>query len=288
MRPLLLPGSHLLRRDARTLQVGLDPDSRVLLPDAPAHRRLLSERPGTTTLAALSPLLLDDDAALRAALPPAATSDPESVWRRHSLASAAREGRPLVHHGVLVLVQGYGGSFGEHLADDFRTLLRRSSLPAQTRRPPGPQRQTSEEVHVVVGVGEPPRELLDDRVSSDTPHLVVRYVEGRVVVGPFVVSGHTACLRCLDLHRTERDPAWPLLMEQYTRLTRQDRPDGVPEPVDAALVAVASGWAVRDVSAYLAGARPLTWSRTMTMTPDLADIELQDWPARPDCGCEAP
>src|ERR1700733_14635490 len=32
------------------------------------------------------------------------------------------------------------------------------------------------------------------------------------VVGPLVIPGRTACLRCLDLTRAERDPAWPLIL----------------------------------------------------------------------------
>jgi hypothetical protein len=107
------------------------------------------------------------------------------------------------------------------------------------------------------------------------------------VVGPFVVPGRTACLRCLDLHRTDGDPAWPLLLEQYSRVSRHDRSDGVPEPVDAAMAAVALGWVAREVAADLTGTGPLTWSRTLTLTPELVEVVLQDWPRRPDCICVA-
>ncbi len=38
------------------------------------------------------------------------------------------------------------------------------------------------------------------------PHLMVRLTEGDAVVGPFVVPGRTACLRCLDAHHADGRP----------------------------------------------------------------------------------
>ena len=286
MHPLLLPGTHVLRRDADTLQVGLEPSTRVLLPDVPRHRRLLSDPPQGATRLLLEPLLVADDAALREALPPADSPDPTALWARHSIASRAREGRDPAPRTAVVLVHSYGGVLGERLADEVRTVLRRSGLPAPSRRRPGPAvADAPTEIHVVVGVGEPPRDLLDSRTVHDVPHLVLRFVEGHAVLGPFVTPGSTACMRCLDLHRSDRDPAWPLLLEQYSRVSRHDRPDGVPEPVDAALASVAVGWVGREVSAELTGAGPVTRSRTLTLTPELVEVVLQDWPQRPDCIC---
>lgn len=291
MRPTLVPGAHVLRRDADTLQVGLDPTTRVLLADTPRHRRLLLEPPTGSTRVTLDPVLLPDDAALRAALPPAGSADADALWARHTIAARALRGRAgesdgrLVPAGAIVMVQAYGGPLAQRIADDVRTLLRRGALPAPVQRRPGPRAEGAPgEVHVVVGVGEPPRDALDERTERAVPHLLLRFVEGRAVVGPFVSPG-SACLRCLDLHRTETDPAWPLLREQYSRLTRHDRADGVPEPVDAALAAVANGWVVRDIAAHLFGRIPVTRSRTLTLSSDLVEVVLQDWPQRPDCGC---
>jgi len=33
-------------------------------------------------------------------------------------------------------------------------------------------------------------------------------------VGPLVLPGRSACLRCLDLTRADRDPAWPRILAQ--------------------------------------------------------------------------
>lgn len=51
----------------------------------------------------------------------------------------------------------------------------------------------------------------DALLAAGQPHLSVVLREASVLVGPLVLPGRTACLRCVDLHRTDRDPTWPLL-----------------------------------------------------------------------------
>ena len=286
MRPILRPGLHLLRRDSQTLQVGLDPAERVLIPDTRDNRRLVVEPPARDTRAALGPLLLDDDSRLRGTVAGRCDS-PDDLWLRAAAAAAARAGTPPTEPGTVLRVHPFGGRLSELIAADLRTVLHRAGLPAPERLASGPPREgrPRREVHVVCGVGEPPRTRLDQRVSEGVTHLLLRFVEGRALVGPLVVPGATACLRCLDLHRADADPAWPLLVEQYSRFTRQDRPDGVPEPVDAALAHVAMGWATRELTAHLCGGVPLTRSRVLTLSSDLTEVAVQEYPQRPDCGC---
>jgi bacteriocin biosynthesis cyclodehydratase domain-containing protein len=138
---------------------------------------------------------------------------------------------------------------------------------------------------VLVGVGEPDRELLDQWTRSETPYLLVRLTEGRAVVGPFVAPGRTACLRCIDAHHTDADPAWPLLVRQYAEASSRDRPDGAPEPVDPLLAALAVSWAARDLAAYVDGTRPSTWSTTVTLHPRPDELESSTWPRHPACSC---
>jgi bacteriocin biosynthesis cyclodehydratase domain-containing protein len=139
-------------------------------------------------------------------------------------------------------------------------------------------------VRSLVCLGEPDRAVLD---SFEEPHLLVRFAEGSAVLGPFVEPGATACVRCTDGHLAERDPAWPLLLEQYARLGGTDRADGVPEPLDAALAALCLAWATRDLAAHAEGRQPLSSERTLRIAPDLVEVETQYWPRRPDCGCAA-
>ncbi len=284
MHPLLAPGTHLLRRGPQEVQVGLDPDSAVVLPSPAA---LDGAFPGLVRAG----LALADDRPLRTALPPHDADDP---WPRHAAAALARRhGGALPdacdsrdHHVVAVTHTGHplAGRLGAELGE----LCRRSGLRLRGRLRPGPMPRGARRpatVHALVAVGEPRRELLDDWVRRQEPHLVVRLVEGRAVVGPFVVPGSTACLRCLDAYRTEQDPAWPLLVEQHARASRSDRPDGIPEPVDAALAAVALGWAARDLASHAEGATPGSWSSTVTFGPQLGTVEPVRWPAHPHCGC---
>lgn len=42
-------------------------------------------------------------------------------------------------------------------------------------------------------------------------------------VGPLVVPGTTACLRCAHLHERDRDPTWPLRAVQWTEHARRSR-----------------------------------------------------------------
>jgi bacteriocin biosynthesis cyclodehydratase domain-containing protein len=297
MHPLLLPGTHVVRRGSDELQAGLA-DRAVALAGglAPGHElEELYADPTSARALSRAGLLLDDDRPLRAALPAHGTADESTgPWVRHSLAAAARRSPTTLdraldgRHRHVVVAQPFGHPLSHALADDLITLCRRNGLRLPAGPRPGPPRRDAlepEQVRVLVGVGEPARELSDDLLREGMPHLVVRLVEGRAVVGPFVVPGHTACLRCIDAFLTENDPAWPLLVEQYSRATRRDRADGIPEPVDAALAAVAVGWAVRDLAAHAEGDRPSSWSATITLSSDLAAVATQHWPQHPHCGC---
>ncbi len=67
--------------------------------------------------------------------------------------------------------------------------------------------------------------LLRDLHTAGVPHLPVRVRDGAGVVGPLVIPGRTSCLVCADLHRTDRDPAWPALAAQLREVVGvADRP----------------------------------------------------------------
>ena len=145
--------------------------------------------------------------------------------------------------------------------------------------------RTAPDCGVLVGVGEPDRELVDDWTRAGTPYLLVRLTEGRAVVGPFVAPGRTACLRCIDAHHADADPAWPLLVRQYAAAASRDRADGATEPVDPLLAALTTAWAARDLASYVDGQRPSTWSATVTLHPRLEELETQPWLRHPACSC---
>jgi bacteriocin biosynthesis cyclodehydratase domain-containing protein len=252
-RPVLLPGLHVLERGDGELQVGLDPARAVVLPASDAVRRTL--------------------AVLRVA-GPAADADAESLHGLHRLglvADAGRLPRPSVPR---LVVHTFGATPWPGLHDLLRTVgLELVPTTADAA------------LALVAGVGEPDRDLLDPYVRDGVPHLVLRMTEGDAVVGPFVVPGRTACLRCIDAHHAADDARWPLLVAQQAARTSRLRDDAVPEPVDPALAQLALAWAARDLFSRAAGRAPASWSATIRLPPDLAEAEAVAWLRHPECGC---
>lgn len=288
MRPLLRPGLHLLERGDGHLQVGLDPREAVVLPDTEAVRGEIDrldgvhawpERTGDAAAVALLRdlgLLLDERALLPHLRDPAAGPAAAAVALRagDDTSDVLRSRR-----SARVGIDGFGHAAGESLGSRLADLLAATGVGLRT----APRGRTS--VAVLAGVGEPDRDLLDEWTRAGTPYLLVRLTEGRAVVGPFVVPGRTACLRCIDAHHADVDPAWPLLVRQYTAASSRDRADCVPEPVDPLLTMLALVWAARDVVAHVDGARPSTWSATTVLEPAPGTLETRMWHPHPECGC---
>ncbi|WP_091066237.1 ThiF family adenylyltransferase [Klenkia brasiliensis] len=112
------------------------------------------------------------------------------------------------------------------------------------------------------------------------PHLVAT-VRGQVgVVGPLVVPGRTACLRCAQLHRTDADPGWPALAAQL-----HAPPDHAVGGGTALCLATALT-ALGQVLAHLDGsAAPAALEATLELrAPDLLPSRRR-WPPHPACGC---
>ena len=285
MRPLLVPGAHVLRRHDGSFQVGLDPRGAIVLPDTPTVASCLARldgskvRPTDEVAAAVldqAELLVDQRAVtplLAAGDDGPATGRAAALLRRHGTRApdivAARSRRTI---GVV----GFGHPSGAVVRERLRGLLDEALLTCSSEDPA---------IGMLTGLGEPDRELVDGWMRERVPHLVVRLAEGRATVGPFVVPGATACLRCVDAHHTDADPTWPLLVRQYAEACRRPRRDGIAEPLDPLLATVAVGWAARDLATYVDGGRPSTWSTTLTLDADLTAVETRTWTRHPDCGC---
>ena len=286
MRPLLVPGAHVLRRRDGSFQVGLDPRDAVVLPGTPAVAACLqrldgspvraSER-GTVAVLEAAGLVVDERAViplLARARTRAEAALTAAAIRAHADGRAtdvatARSQRP-------VSIARFGHPDGAGLVDRLRTLLDEAGLPISP---------DDAAVVALLGLGEPDRELADGWMRERVPHLHVRLAEGRATVGPFVVPGETACLRCLDAHHADADPTWPLLVRQYAAAVRVPRRDGTPEPLDPLLAMVALSWAARDLARYVDGGRPSTWSTTLTLDPAHSGAETRTWSRHPGCGC---
>ncbi len=140
-------------------------------------------------------------------------------------------------------------------------------------------RPSSTEVDLTVMVSEAAeadRLVADDLVRMDQPHLIVRPAGDLVTVGPLVMPGRTACLRCTDLTRRDADAAWPALLDQLTRLRL---------PTSAALSAWAVSITVTQALAFLRGGTPEAGSSTLELSQHDLVTRRRTWPVHPNCGC---
>ncbi|MGN6250649.1 MAG: TOMM precursor leader peptide-binding protein [Marmoricola sp.] len=135
---------------------------------------------------------------------------------------------------------------------------------------------------LLLRTGEVNRDHLDTLVRSGVPHLVVRVVDGAPVLGPLVVPGQTACLRCIDAHRGDDDPAHRAVVERYVAAPAAPGGDPAPAPSVATLLTC---WAAHQLAAFLDGVRPTTWSTTLSWDPTFVDLTATTWCRHPACGC---
>ncbi|MFC8589473.1 TOMM precursor leader peptide-binding protein [Streptomyces sp. NPDC057217] len=119
-------------------------------------------------------------------------------------------------------------------------------------------------------------------VSTGTPHLYAGVVEATGVVGPLVLPGGTACARCLQEERTDRDPVRPRLLAQWR--------SGAPHPLpacDLGLATAVAGLAAAHALAFLDGDLPAS-----TGTRWEASLPFLEWRSErlrphPACPCGA-
>jgi hypothetical protein len=118
--------------------------------------------------------------------------------------------------------------------------------------------------------------------NAGLPHLPVGIRETTAIVGPLVLPGRTPCLRCTDLHRAERDPAWPLLAAQLT----DDRYRRL-EPCDVVLATLAAAVGTLQCLAYLDGGAPASLGGTLELALPDWRLRRRSWPPHRHCGCGA-
>jgi hypothetical protein len=265
----LRPGLGVVRRDDRHLQVGLEPPLCVVLPDDPDVRRLLDglvrgSLPAPRSLPARRALdlLLAADLLVATAT---ATAAPVLAMTHGNTAERRLDARDRYRVALDAPPE-----LGHVLTAALRAAGLRVVAAPGIARPAAP----SADVTVVADHGVVSRERLDPLVRHDRPHLVVHGGALGWTVGPFVVPGVTACLRCVDAALSEHDPRRPFVLEQSTRTS---------VPVDPVLRDLALTWAVRDLQAHADGERPTTWSASVSLGQGLP--EVRTWRRHPHCGC---
>lgn len=279
----LRPGVPVLLRDVGLLQVGLDHPTRALLGDTPAVRALLARLRTGCARPALGPgsdpdqvraWQLLEEALLLVPMPEEVAGGAGGGGGGAFTATAAWAGpgaaeRLTARRGTVVRVLGPPA-----LAEP---VLRLALLGGLRLEPAGGVPQAADPgLVLVLHDGEARRGRHDELLAAGLPHLPVWWRGGLPHVGPLVVPGTTACLRCLDAHEAEADPRRPLLVEQAAR-------EPAP-PHDPVLLALAVAWTVREAQRWVEGTTPTSWSATVRLGPDGPPV-VTPWARHPYCGC---
>jgi len=121
--------------------------------------------------------------------------------------------------------------------------------------------------------------------AARIPHLPVRVRDGTGLIGPLVIPGVTSCLRCADLHRSDRDEAWPALAAQLR--------DTVGS-ADRATVLATAALALNQVDRVIAAVRdgvgpdrarhpPSTLDTTLEFDVNTGSTVARRWTRHPRC-----
>ncbi|MEI7058803.1 hypothetical protein WBG06_23470 [Nocardioides sp. CCNWLW239] len=232
------PGYVAVRRDETRLQIGIDPPRRAIVQDGVEVRRLLT-----------------DLAAGRAV-------EPDHLPGRHALQQLGNAGLLMdVDGGETPVRVGFDGP--PAMVSAARSLIGPTPPPDD----PG--------VVVLLSEGPLDRDRADEMVRGGRAHLVVESGPDSWSVGPLVVPGVTACLRCVDATLAEEDDRRAVVVSQLV---------GIEVPTDALLQSLALSWAVRDARTFLAGRTPASWSASVALTRD-GDPVVRHWLRHPYCGC---
>jgi len=112
-------------------------------------------------------------------------------------------------------------------------------------------------------------------LRRDVPHLPVVYGDREARIGPMVEPGAGPCVRCLELHRRDADPAWPAIASQLL-----GRRSTIERPLLAAEVAAT---ATRLVLRRIADGP--TTARSIAIAAEDGSRREREWEPHPECGC---
>lgn len=277
---------HVLRRDTRTLQLGLEWPGVAALQASPSVRAVLDAVDGFrdvtgVVLAAAAHGVAVEDArqAVEALLDAGALVDqavvkplavPESTWSALWLLAGPRSTAGAVmtaRQQTRVHVLGSG-----QVAALVRSLLVQEQLTMT-------HDIEAATVLVIAADQEPSREAADDAMRSGSPFLCVGIRELVGLVGPFVVPGRTACLRCVDLSRSALDPCWPTLI-QAAQAAHAPASSCPPS-----LVAATAGYAAQEAALWASGALPVCCDGVVEIPHGLGEVQTVAYPPHPECGC---
>lgn len=128
--------------------------------------------------------------------------------------------------------------------------------------------------------------MVRDLHSQRVAHLAVRVRDGTGLVGPLVIPGVTSCLGCADLHRSDRDAAWPAVAAQLRETVGvADRPTLL---ATAALALSQVHRVIAAVRGHHAGpdpGPPQALNATLEFDLHAGAIVARQWTKHPLCSC---
>ncbi|WP_193043864.1 cyclodehydratase [Mycolicibacterium baixiangningiae] len=155
-----------------------------------------------------------------------------------------------------------------------------------TRAPKAPAPPDATDLVVLADylVTEP--RVVRDLHTARLPHLPVRMRDGAGLIGPLVFPGRTSCLSCADLHRSDRDAAWPAVAAQLR---------GTVGSADRATVLATAAVALDQIHRVLRAVRD-TGDPAAAAAPDATDTTwefdvatrttvVRRWSRHPRCTC---
>jgi bacteriocin biosynthesis cyclodehydratase domain-containing protein len=168
-----------------------------------------------------------------------------------------------------------------------------SELLMESLRCSGARIAHSSQPHAAVSAGDVDLLVLSDYLVADprmvrdlhnqrVAHLLVRVRDGTGLVGPLVIPGVTSCLGCADLHRRDRDGAWPAISAQLRETV------GV---ADRATLLATAALALSQVNRVIAAVRgkdpgpPQTLNATLEFDLNAGAIVAREWTRHPLCSC---
>ncbi|WP_143965667.1 hypothetical protein [Gordonia zhaorongruii] len=272
--PVLLPGVPVLARADAAVHVGCDPHSAVVLRPAPgvdvrAVADVLQRLRSPITYRAVSRKVRAsglDARTFRSMLDRLVAAGKATSTRRCARMCIDVHGHGDVAAALTASLRSSGHDVRNVRADHHRLRPRPGTLAVIADQP----------------IADPV--VTAYLMESRLPHVSAYLRDGIGVVGPLVLPGSSSCLRCVDLHRTDLDPQWPVLAAQLSGVAGYASP-----AVLRATIAIAHAQ-IDDIAAKLPGPTPISPTavgRMFEFRESPARLDSLDIPVHPRCGCLA-
>lgn len=176
---------------------------------------------------------------------------------------------------------GAGGLALEHVGQPRAE----AAIAAYRRHAPRTRRDLSGDPDLVLLTDRGTSDAADELVRAGIPHLPLQVLDATAWIGPLVLPGRTACLRCVDAHRRDRDPAWPALAAQLTAPPPTGEP-GVDGALAAAAAAHAALAALDHLDSNALGGRAELAGRGLVLRLPGGIPQRLSWQPHGSCGCQ--